>query len=432
MNSEKLFNRNFTLITLGQLISIFGNMLQRFSLSLYILDLTGSATIFATILSLTLLPQIFLAPFGGAIADRCNKKTIMVLLDFFSSILLILFALLLHIASSQIFLIGILLCLLAIIQSIYDPSVRASIPAIVAEQNLTSANSVVSQISAISNLAAPVAAGFLYGTFGIEMIFLLNILSFLLSAVIELFLSFPYVKQEIEGSALTAFAGDIRESFSFLIYQKRILFYMLLVSCSFNLFLSPIYSIGVPYIEKVVFGVSNQLYGISEGFVGLGMITGALLVNVLSRKLTVTKLHCYFLFLVILILGMGATTLPFIMEENAISYLSYSIFTFIGFLFSVCLAVINVLCITFVQIETPIAMMGKIMALVTSLSLALMPVGQILFGTLYEIFSGSEMIIYLIVAVIIGSGTFLIYRLTFSEAFHSTETAKKLVHGNDE
>lgn len=430
MHNEKLFNRNFTLMILAQFISIFGNSLQRFALSLYILDLTGSAAIFATILSVTLIPQILLAPFGGAIADRFNKKHIMIVLDTLCGILLILFALLLPTTSSPVPVIGFLMCTFAVMQSIYDPSVRASIPVMVTENNLTSANSVVSQVSALSNLAAPVAAGFLYGAFGIEVIFILNIISFLFSAGMEVFLSIPYTRQKLAGMPLIIFAHDIKSSLSFLIHEKRILFYMLLVACSFNLFLSPIYSIGLPYMEKIIFGVSDQLYGISEGFVGLGMITGALLTGKLSKKIPITKLYYYFFTLVILIIGMGCTTLPLIRGTGTVSYLSYGIFTFLGFLFSICLAIIDILCITFLQLETPAEIMGKVMALVTSLSLALMPMGQILFGALYEFFAASEIIIYMIVALIITVGTLFIYRLTFSEAFQSTKTVQKLVTEN--
>ena len=84
-------NRNFTLILFGQIISLFGNSIQRFSLSLYILDLTGNASIYGNILALSILPYIFLAPIAGIIADNYNKKYMMIILDVVSGILLLLF-----------------------------------------------------------------------------------------------------------------------------------------------------------------------------------------------------------------------------------------------------------------------------------------------------------------------------------------------------
>ncbi len=67
-------NKNFKLILLGQIISLFGNTIQRFALSLYILDITGNPAIYANILALSIIPYIILAPIAGNIADNYNKN----------------------------------------------------------------------------------------------------------------------------------------------------------------------------------------------------------------------------------------------------------------------------------------------------------------------------------------------------------------------
>ena len=72
----KAFNRNFILMIIGQIISLFGNAILRFSLSLYVLQVTGSASIFATILAVSILPTILLSPFGGILADRVSRRSI--------------------------------------------------------------------------------------------------------------------------------------------------------------------------------------------------------------------------------------------------------------------------------------------------------------------------------------------------------------------
>ena len=78
---EKTLNRNFIFLIIGQASSMFGTALLKFTLSLLILDLTGSATLFGTITAIGYLPPIFLSPIGGIIADRCNKKNLMIALD---------------------------------------------------------------------------------------------------------------------------------------------------------------------------------------------------------------------------------------------------------------------------------------------------------------------------------------------------------------
>ncbi|BCN29341.1 MFS transporter [Anaeromicropila herbilytica] len=430
MNSTKIFHKNFLILIAGQIISLLGNSLQRFALSLYILDITGSAAIFSIILSICILPQIILAPFGGAIADRFNKKKILIILDLASALVLILFLLISNYKSPMLILIGILMCLLATIQSIYEPSVRACIPAIVSTSNLTAANSVVSEISAITTLLGPIAAGFLYGSFGIDIIFILNIISFLCSAGIECFLILPNGTKGLENNAFLTFVNDIKESMSYMIHKQRLIFYMVLLSSAFNLFLTPIYTVGIPYIEKILFGVSDELYGISEGCIGLGMITGALLVNILAKKFPLSKIHYYFVVLVLLIVGMGFTTLPFLHHTGSVPYMAYIIFTMISFLFAACLANINIIFMTFLQVETPPSMMGKIMALVASLATAFMPIGQIIFGALYEYLSANAYIIYVIVAIISLAATYFIHHLVNSNLFISSKTKELLSTNN--
>lgn len=68
--TQKLFTKNFILLILGQVTSLFGNYILRLALSMYVLELTGSATIFAGILSIAIIPTILLSPFGGILADR--------------------------------------------------------------------------------------------------------------------------------------------------------------------------------------------------------------------------------------------------------------------------------------------------------------------------------------------------------------------------
>ena len=67
---KKLFTKNFTLLVLGQVSSLFGNYILRLALSMYVLETTGSAAVFAGILSMATVPTILLSPLGGILADQ--------------------------------------------------------------------------------------------------------------------------------------------------------------------------------------------------------------------------------------------------------------------------------------------------------------------------------------------------------------------------
>lgn len=85
----KLWNKDFTLVVIGQIISLFGNAVLRFALPLYILEQGGSPALFGQVSALAFFPLIMLSPVGGIIADRVNKQRIMVVLDFITSVLVL-------------------------------------------------------------------------------------------------------------------------------------------------------------------------------------------------------------------------------------------------------------------------------------------------------------------------------------------------------
>lgn len=94
--SQKLFSKDFTLVVIGQIISLFGNAVIRFALPLYLLNLTGSSALYGTVMACAFIPTILLSPVGGMIADRVNKRNVMVILDFLTAAVILLFSLLMN------------------------------------------------------------------------------------------------------------------------------------------------------------------------------------------------------------------------------------------------------------------------------------------------------------------------------------------------
>ncbi|WP_195265465.1 MFS transporter [Clostridium sp. 1001275B_160808_H3] len=194
-------NKNFIIIVIGQIISLFGNAIQRFSMSLYLLEFTGSTATFANILAISTIPYILFAPIAGTLSDRVNKKKIMVYLDFFCSALIGGYAIILLNGRDHEVIVAVVMFMLSICFTLYGPAVTASIPQIVEEDKLTSANGVINQVGSIVNFAGPILAGVLYGIVGIKAIVIINAISFFVSAIMELFLDIPdvVVSEEVES-----------------------------------------------------------------------------------------------------------------------------------------------------------------------------------------------------------------------------------------
>lgn len=124
---RKIIPQKLSLLIAGQASSLFGNCILDFALSMYVLETTGSATIFASFLAVAMLPTILLSPLGGVIADRANKRNIMVILDFATGITILISAVVIDRANNLV-----IICITLIIQSILGafetPTVQACVP----------------------------------------------------------------------------------------------------------------------------------------------------------------------------------------------------------------------------------------------------------------------------------------------------------------
>lgn len=157
--NQKLFSKDFILVVIGQIISLFGNATIRFALPLYLLNLTGSSALYGTVTACAFIPAILLSPIGGIVADRVNKKNIMVILDFFTAAVILMFSLLMN-GVNLILLLTVTLMILYGIAGAYQPSVQASIPVLVNQNSFMMANSIINTISSFSSLLGPVLGGF--------------------------------------------------------------------------------------------------------------------------------------------------------------------------------------------------------------------------------------------------------------------------------
>ena len=197
---EKLFNRKFTLLLLGQVFSLIGNYTLKFALSMYVLERTGSAAIFAGLLAVATVPQVLLAPIGGLLADRLNRRNMMVALDALSGTAVFLTFLGsgglhetggFHVMSQEgpsLLLISILQVVLGILGAFESPTVQACVPQTQTGENLLKGNAAVSHIQAVAGLVTPFLGSLLYTAVGLSPIFLGTAVCFFLTAALECFL----------------------------------------------------------------------------------------------------------------------------------------------------------------------------------------------------------------------------------------------------
>lgn len=408
-----MINRNFLIIVLGQIISLFGSAIQRFSMSLYLLEFTGSTATFANILAISTLPYIIFAPIAGRLTDRMNRKKIMVYLDFLCALLIGAYALILFEGKDHVAIVAVVMFLLSVSATLYGPAVTASIPQVVSEDKLTSANGIVNQVGAIVNFAGPILAGVLYGLMGIKLIVVINAVSFLASAIMELFLKIPNVTstneailtskkaQEKKGAASIKFVkdsfADMKESFKYLKKEKQVILGIIVSYALGNIFLVPILSIVAPFFINVKLGLPSQVYGIVEGICVLGMILGGFWISVKPKLFKIEKAHYTYFPMIVGVFMMSAIGF---MHLNP--YVLAGLFALSGLAIMLSLSLSNVLTLTFIQKEIPAEMLGRVSAFSTAVATVSVAPGQLLFGQIIE--TGMPIGIILLVTALANIG----------------------------
>lgn len=410
-NTTKTFRKDFNLMIFGQVISILGSALLRFALSLYVLDITGRADLFATLYAISNIP-LLLAPLGGAVADRFNRRNLMVIFDFTSSGVVLCFFLLLLAGQESVFLIGTVMVLLSVISALYTPAVTASIPLLAEENKLEGANGLVQAVQALSAVAAPILGGILYGILGVMPLIVVSCTAFFLSAVMEIFIKMPFVKRAQTGHIVGTIARDMREGFSTVVKQPFILKSMILAAL-LNLLLTPFFLVGGPIILRVTMQSSETLYGIGMGLINLATIAGALTIGFFAKKLSMKKLHRWILVIALLVLPMALSISPLVLHLGY--YPAFILFMLCALPIAMIMTIISIFVITKVQKKTPNQNLGKVMAIITAVSQCAAPLGQILYGALFEGFSAAVYLPTIIVSIAMAAIAVLSRRMLKNE-----------------
>lgn len=396
--NQKLFSRDFTLVVIGQIISLFGNAIIRFALPLYLLNLTGSSALYGTVTACAFIPAILLSPIGGIVADRVNKRNIMVILDFFTAAVILAFSLLMN-GANLVVLLTITLMLLYGIAGAYQPSVQASIPALVGQNRFMEANSVINTVSSFASLTGPVLGGILYSACGLKPVLLVCMVCFTLSAVMEIFIKIPFQKQDLKGGVWKTAKADFAESIRFIRRDKAVIGKALLVVCGINLFLAAMIVVALPYLVTEVLNLeasrANRLYGFAEGALAAGGLFGGIGAGLFADRLKIHKSGNLVIACAACVFPMGVSLLLF--SSGMVNYIVITLCCFGVMTFS---AMFTVQMMSFMQRETPQNMIGKVIAVVLTVSMCAQPVGNALYGVLFEICEGFEAAVVLFSGVV--------------------------------
>lgn len=395
MNKENgkasIINRDFIMVVIGQIISLFGNAIIRFALPLYLLQITGSAALFGKISAIALIPAVLMCPIGGILADRVNKRNIMVALDFTTAALSAICFLTIG-RFDAVVVIMITMLILYGIQAAYQPSVTASIPLLVPEKEIMTGNAIINMVNAVSSMIGPAIGGIVFAFAGVRPILFLAVFCFTVSAVMEIFIRIPFEKSEVKGNIVSIGINDMKQGIRFMIKDKPEVIKACLILACINLGLSACIIIGTPVIVTGKLGfdaaLGSRMYGYMGIAEGAGSLLGGILAGVFAKKAKTSMIP-------LLIFGCGAALIPIILALTIpiSGMVSYWIIFISVFIMMIEASFVSIQMISYLQILTPQNIMGKVISCATCICMCASPIGQVIFGAAFEYCSHFEYVI---------------------------------------
>lgn len=380
---QRLFSRNFSLLIAGQSISLFANCILDFAFSMYILEKTGSAAIYAGVLAVATIPTIILSPLGGILADRANRRNIMVFLDFASALVITMCALLIN-KEDDLTIIGVSLVLLSILGAFESPTVQACVPQMQTGDNIVRGNAVVNQISSLSVLIGPLVGSVLYTALGLQIVLYTGAVCFFATALFECFIKLSHSKVALSGSILSTVLNDLSTSSHYISKVKPSILKTLILVAVISFFIQGVALIGLPYIIRNTLDLSANYYGVAESLLGVAGLAGSIIAGLTVTKLYISKLN-------LIIWGMGLSLFPigvaFLFPASPLFYYIVLLASFVTI--QVIASLFSVFGVSIIQQLTPQNISGKVMSFVATITLCSQPISQILYGIAFDKFSYS-------------------------------------------
>ena len=393
--TQRLFTKNFMLLILGQLTSLFGNFILKLALSMYVLEVTGSAAIFAGILSAATIPTIILSPLGGILADRANRRNIMVALDALTGISVLCAALFLS-ESNALAVISTLLIILSVLGAFETPTVQACIPTMLQGENIMKGNAVVNQVASLSYLVAPMLGGVLYAMLGLKPVMYASVGCFFITALFECFIKLNYQRSEGIGGVLSVVKQDFLSSMQYIAKEQTSISKMLLLTAFSRFFVMGITIVGLPYIVRTVLGLNAQYYGAAESALAVATILGSVAAGLLTGKLKIHRLS-------ILLASMGVFIIPvgiaFLCLVRPIIKYAVTIVSLCGM--QIAISIFSIFAVSLIQQRTPNHLIGKVMAYTSTITLCVQPIGQMVYGFLFDSFSDAIYLCFIPTGIIV-------------------------------
>ena len=370
----KLFsNRNFFLIWSGKLVSMIGDRFYTLVLALWLLKKSGSPAIMGAVLVASALPAFLAGFLSGAIVDRANKKRVMVVTDLLRGLLTSLLAYLELTGALLLWHIIAVSVAVSVLNAFFDPAAKALIADVVPEPDWPGANALEQLVNGVSGILAPLLGAVAIGAVGYSGGFLINGVSFLLSAFLETFIRAPEPAPQPRAQR-GRLSADVRGGFAFVLQNSRLLKVVAIVAAAH--FAAGSFGLVLPFLAQSL-SANEMNLGLLQGSVGAGMVLGATALNVKRLRKRSNRL------LIRLVRALGAL---YLLTGTLRALGVSSVFPYLAAVALIGAALSNAASLwqLLLQLETPPALRGRVFSIVSILANVSIPVAYGTVGLLLE------------------------------------------------
>ena len=276
--------KNFYKLWLGELISNIGSGMTAFALSVYIYEKTGSVSYVSLITLLSFMPSIILSPIGGLLADRYDRRLLMIIGDLFSGLGLVYILWNIQAGENSIVPIFVGITFSSIFTSLLEPSYRATLTDILDEENYAKASGLIQAAGSAKYLISPVIAGMILSVADIRVILLLDILTFITTCLM-IFLVRKSMNSETQNYKKDSFK-ELLEGL-FIIKENRGVYSLVIIMFFVCFFMGFIQIL----IRPMILALSSvKTAGMMESLCAAGLLIGSLWIGIAGIKKNYSKI----------------------------------------------------------------------------------------------------------------------------------------------
>lgn len=291
---KKMFSKNYNILLFGNAISDFGDILYSVAIGYWVYDKTNSIALMGIISSISMFVQMFLLPISGTIIDRINRKNVIIIADIIRGILMIGCGILAIYNNLNIPIVLFVALIASFCSLFFNPAIDTIIIDLLDKDNIVRGQSIFSAVNSFISLTSKAISGILIALIGVGWIIIINGLSFILSAISEMFIKLEKREKQNVNISFRIIINDLKDGFNALIKNKHLRFFMS-IALIINLLGSGAGSIYLAWFLDIGFDI--EMYGFISAIQTFAYLLGTLFLSVtnLSNKQTYSLFKCGFI-----------------------------------------------------------------------------------------------------------------------------------------